>query len=66
MDAFNLAFYYGGYGMGASAMYWILFIGIAVVSFLVQANLKSKFKRYSEIPSYGGMTGKEIAEKLMQ
>lgn len=44
MDAFNLAFYYGGYGMGASTMYWILFIGIAVVSFLVQANLKSKFK----------------------
>ena len=65
MDAFNLAFYYGGYGMGASAMYWILFIGIAVVSFLVQANLKSKFKRYSEIPSYGGMTGKEIAEKML-
>ena len=27
--------------------YWVLFIGIAVVSWLVQMNLQSKFKKYS-------------------
>ena len=27
--------------------YWVLFIGIAVVSWLVQMNLQNKFKNYS-------------------
>ena len=31
-------------------MYWILFIGIALASWLVQANLKNKFEKYSKIP----------------
>ena len=26
--------------------YWVLFIGIAVVSWLVQMNLQNKFKKY--------------------
>ena len=30
--------------------YWVLFIGIAVVSWLVQMNLQNKFKKYSKIP----------------
>ena len=29
---------------------WIIFIGIAVVSFIVQQSLQSKFKKYSKIP----------------
>ena len=29
-------------------MYWILFIGIALASWLVQANLKNKFEKYSK------------------
>ena len=37
-------------------MYWILFIGIAVVSYLVQANLKRKFEKYSEVTVASGMT----------
>lgn len=28
---------------------WIIFIGIALVSYLVQLNLKSKFKKYSKM-----------------
>lgn len=45
--------------------YWILFIGIAVVSYLVQAQLQSKFKRYSRIPLANGMTGKDVALKML-
>ena len=29
---------------------WIIFIGIALVSWLVQMNLQNKFKKYSKIP----------------
>lgn len=45
-------------------MYWILFIGIALISFLVQQNLKNKFEKYSKIPV--GMTGREVAEKMLR
>lgn len=44
---------------------WIIFIGIAVVSYLIQANLKRKFERYSKIPTANGMTGREVAEKML-
>ena len=46
--------------------YWILFIGIDVLSYLVQANLQSKFKKYSKIPLMNGMTGREVAEKMLR
>lgn len=44
---------------------WILFIAIAIVGWLVQAQLQSKFKKYSRIPLRNGMTGKEVAEKML-
>ena len=46
-------------------MYWILFIGIAIISYLVQANLKNKFEKYSKMPLMNGMTGREVAEKML-
>ncbi|MCD8318190.1 MAG: zinc metallopeptidase [Paraprevotella sp.] len=46
-------------------MYCILFIGIAVVSWLVQSNLKNKFEKYSKIPIDGGLTGRDIALKML-
>ncbi len=45
--------------------YWVLFIGIALVSYWVQANLQRKFKKYSKTPMPNGMTGREIAEKML-
>lgn len=45
--------------------YWILFIAIAVASWLVQANLSNKFKRFSRIPIGGGMTGRDVALKML-
>ena len=47
-------------------MYLILFIGIAIISFLVQANLQSKFKKYSRVPLASGLTGREVAEKMLR
>ena len=44
---------------------WILFIGIAVAGWIVQATLKSRFKKYSKIPLRNGMTGKEVAEQML-
>lgn len=47
-------------------MYWILFIGIALISYAVQANLQSKFKKFSAVPLSSGMTGREVAEKMLR
>ncbi|MDR0939000.1 MAG: zinc metallopeptidase [Mediterranea sp.] len=44
---------------------WILFGGIALVSWLVQANLQSKFKKYSRIATGNGMTGADVARKML-
>ncbi len=41
----------------------ILFLGI---SFLVSAILKSKFTKYSKIPLANGLSGREIAEKMLR
>lgn len=43
---------------------YVIFIVIALVSYLVQSSLKSKFEQYSQMPI--GMSGKEIAEKMLQ
>jgi Zn-dependent membrane protease YugP len=45
---------------------WILFIGIAVISWLIQLNLQKKFKRYSKIPVTNGMTGCDVATKMLK
>ncbi|MEG1587238.1 MAG: zinc metallopeptidase [Bacteroidales bacterium] len=42
-----------------------LFIAIALVSFLVQSVLKSKFSKYSKVPLSVGMTGADIARKML-
>lgn len=51
--------------VGAIGMQWIIFIGIALLSFLVQANLQRKFKKYSQIPLTRGMTGREVAQQML-
>ncbi|MGK6351920.1 zinc metallopeptidase [Parapedobacter sp. DT-150] len=47
------------------AGYWIIFIGIMLVSMIVQWRFKSKFKKYSEMPLSSGMTGRDVAEKML-
>ncbi|MBO4519047.1 MAG: zinc metallopeptidase [Paludibacteraceae bacterium] len=50
--------------MTLTALYWIIFIGIAIASFAVSEGLKSKFEKYSKeaLP----MTGREVAEKMLR
>ncbi|PNQ75070.1 hypothetical protein C1T31_02745 [Hanstruepera neustonica] len=45
--------------------YYILIGGIALVSWLVSNQLKQKFKKYSQVHLRNGMSGKEIAEKML-
>ncbi len=45
----------------------ILFIGIVfmIISFAVSRRLKSKFKKYSQIPLSSNLSGREVAEKML-
>ena len=45
--------------------YWILIGAIALVSWAVSAKLKSKFEYYGKVPLRNGMSGAEIAEKML-
>ncbi len=45
--------------------YYILIGGIALVSWLVSNQLKSKFKKYSKVHLRNGMSGAEIAQKML-
>ena len=52
-------------GTGMIGMQWIIFIGVALVSWLVQMNLQSKFKKYSKVSLNNGMTGRDVALKML-
>ena len=45
--------------------YYILIGAIALVSWLVSNKLKSKFRHYSKVQLRNGMSGAEIAEKML-
>lgn len=46
-------------------MYWFLFIGVAVLSYVVQHSFQKKFEKASKIPLLNGMTGREVALKML-
>lgn len=45
--------------------YYILIGVISLFSWLISQRLKSKFKHYSKLHLQNGMSGKEIAEKML-
>jgi Zn-dependent membrane protease YugP len=45
---------------------WIIFGIFMLVSMLVSNTLKSKFRKYSQTPFRMGMTGREVAEKMLR
>jgi Zn-dependent membrane protease YugP len=45
---------------------WIIFIGFMILSWIISLTLKSKFKKYSKIPLENGMSGKDVAEKMLR
>lgn len=44
---------------------WILFGVIALLSWAISAVLKSKFKKYSKVPLDSGLTGRDVALKML-
>ena len=40
-------------------------IAFMIIGGIVNSRLKNKFKKYSEIPTLSGLSGKEIAEKML-
>ena len=53
------------YSAATTGMF-ILIIAIGVIGFLVQARLQSVFKRYSKVQFPGGLTGAEVAKKMLR
>lgn len=47
-------------------MIYIIFIAFAILSFIVQKMLQSRFKKYSQVPMPYGLTGKDIAERMLR
>jgi uncharacterized protein len=45
---------------------WIIFIGFMIISWLISRTLKSKFKKYSKILLDNGMSGRDVAEKMLR
>lgn len=45
--------------------YWILFIGVAVLSYVVQVSFQKKFQKASQLPILNGMAGREVAVKML-
>lgn len=45
---------------------WILLIAVAIAGFAVQAKLQSVFKKYSKVLFPGGLTGAQVAEKMLR
>lgn len=48
------------------AMIYIIFGVFALISWLIQKGLNSRFKKYSQIPINNRMTGKDVAEKMLR
>ena len=47
-------------------MIWIIFIVLTLASLLVQSTLRSRFAKYSQEPLSSGMTGAQVAQKMLQ
>ncbi|MEI6680200.1 MAG: zinc metallopeptidase [Mariniphaga sp.] len=45
---------------------WIIFIVFALASWLISNQLKRRFQEYSEIETSNGMSGKDVAQKMLQ
>ena len=46
-------------------MIWLILIFFMIVGWAVSSRLKNKFKKYSQVPLQSGMTGRDIAQKML-
>ncbi|MDE7148946.1 MAG: zinc metallopeptidase, partial [Bacteroidales bacterium] len=44
---------------------WINFGALMLLSFALSSSLQNKFKRYAKMPTEGGLTGRDVAEKML-
>lgn len=51
--------------MTSTTFAWIIFGVVALLSWLVQLSLDSKFKKYSKIALPSGLTGADVARKML-
>ncbi len=49
-----------------NSMIWLIVIGVMILSYVIQAMLQSRFDKYSQVPVTNGMTGAEIARKMLR
>lgn len=47
-------------------MIYIIFIAFALISFAVQKSLQHRFEKYSKVPLPYGLTGRDIAQRMLQ
>ena len=45
---------------------WLIMILVMVGSFIIQRTLQSKFNKYSQVRTPGGLTGAEVARKMLE
>ncbi len=63
--------YYGdpaaqGIGMGGTALYWVIIIATMILSGIAAARVRSTYARYSQMPASSGLTGAELAQRILQ
>ena len=49
-----------------STLMWVLFIALTLISMVVSKNVERKFKKYAGIRTEGGLTGCEVAERMLR
>jgi Zn-dependent membrane protease YugP len=57
--------YFGIFIENKFNMLFIILIGFMVLGFIAQARLKSKFKKYGKVGLQNGLSGREIAERML-
>ena len=45
---------------------WLIMILVLIVSMIISGTLRSKFSSYSKIPLSSGLSGREVAEKMLR
>lgn len=55
----------GMYGLYFDKTYWLIIVGM-VICLIASARVKTTFSKYSKIRSISGMTGKDVAEAILE
>lgn len=61
-----MGYYYYGIGNSSTAWTWVLLAIAAVFSMICSSKVKSTYKKYARVMASSGMTGAEVAKKILQ